>query len=260
MTIVMLAAACGTDNSEDLAAEAAEAKQMITVLEDIRDELATAKEERDEVATAKDALAESNSDLERKLAQLEESLEEKEALIELLMERSDNAFEELVALIEEGEALMETEGKDLWEPKEEAAALWCGGTDWSSSKCFAAIDALDKVYEDVHANWIEKMPGLQARLASLNLSSEHPDASRARDSFIEHMRAWRNYQAEESFLFPSLVDFRLDQSVLMEWIEMDRAGYSATINGTFADTCTGLGNSQPKDDSYRERIIDICDD
>ena len=50
----MLTVACGSDGSEDLAAQ-----------------LVAANEEIEEIAAAKDALAESNSDLERKLAQLE---------------------------------------------------------------------------------------------------------------------------------------------------------------------------------------------
>ena len=255
MTIVMLAAACGTDNSEDLAAEAAEAKQMITVLEDIRDELATAKEERDEVAAAKDALAEFNSDLERKLAELEESLEEKEALIELLMERSDNDFEELVSLIEEGEALMEERGKDIWRPKMDA--LFSCET---ASKCANAIEAFDSTLENVVSDWWDEMPGLMARLASLNLSSAHPDASRARDAFLDHLRGWRNYKTEESLLFPSLEQLEQDTSLYFAWLDWDDSSHRDIITETFDDVCTGLGNSQPGHGSYRERIIDICDD
>lgn len=259
MTIVMLAAACGTDNSEDLAAEAAEAKQMITVLEDIRDELATAKEEREEIAAAKDALAESNSDLERKLAQLEESLEEKEALIELLMERSDNDFEELVSLIEEGESLLEEDGKGVWEPKFKALISSCEH-NMSTLDCAMSVGAYDSALEKALSTWDDEMPLLHARLLSLNLSSEHADASRARDTYLKHLNLWRDQLAEESFHFPSMDSFQADQGALEAWAEWVMNVDFEEINDTHDGTCTGLGNSQPKDDSYRERIIDICDD
>lgn len=47
IALVMLATACGSDGSVDLAAELAEAEQEIVALEKIRDELAAAKEEKE---------------------------------------------------------------------------------------------------------------------------------------------------------------------------------------------------------------------
>lgn len=66
LSVAILAIACGGDGSQDLATQLAAANQEIA-----------------EIADAKDALAASNDDLERKIAQLKASLEDKDRLIEL---------------------------------------------------------------------------------------------------------------------------------------------------------------------------------
>ena len=83
IALVMLATACGSDGSVDLAAELAEAEQEIVALEEIRDELAAAKEEADELAAAKAASDKANRALESTITELEASLEEKETFIDL---------------------------------------------------------------------------------------------------------------------------------------------------------------------------------
>ena len=77
LAVAILAIACGGDGSEDLATQLAAANQEIA-----------------EIADAKDALAESNDDLERKIAQLKASLEDKDRLIELSDE--EDGFLELL--------------------------------------------------------------------------------------------------------------------------------------------------------------------
>jgi hypothetical protein len=99
--------------------------------------------------------------------------------------------------------------------------------------------------------------GLKAELQALRLV-DNAEASRARDAFVQHLRAWRDHISNLRYSMPSSSEvYWMDYSFAQKWKQFD----DNPIQRTFDETCSGLGNAQPKNSSeFESRIIDICDD
>lgn len=177
-------------------------------------------------------------------------------------EFSGDGFESLVSLIEEGEAIMigrfEAEA-DFDLPgcgaryanilADECSSIWPGYRN--------ALEATARIFSD-------RFPGLIAEVSALVLTDEHPDALRAREAYINHLRVWREHVSDWEARFPTRVEATAtDRQKLYDFYEWASEGDGSRqidrIGDTFAEVCVALGNSQPANGSYSTRIRNICD-
>ena len=109
----------------------------------------------------------------------------------------------------------------------------------------------------------DRYPGLRAELAALVLSGEHPDALRAREAYINHLLVWTDYRSAWDVRFPSRQEaIDTDGQAMadfLDWLDGEAARLNDRISETFTETCVALGNSQPSNGSYSERVRNICD-
>lgn len=158
-------------------------------------------------------------------------------------------FESLLVLVEEGENILETT-KLEWLPAQDAL-LRCAASssfcEWERSRFEDALTSAREAFD---------FQGLSAQLQSLRLT-ENLEASRARDSFVKHLRAWR----ESIEIFLAAVRQSSPDSVQSAEL-LDRFRENGNlIQESFDNTCSGLGNAQPAgSDLFKARIVDICDD
>lgn len=163
-------------------------------------------------------------------------------------------FNSLLVLVEEGESVLEGN-----------MVKWKGALeDFASCVVEATLPAFTceesrADLESILASTAEKysLADLRARLQSLRLA-DNDEASRARDAFVRHLRAWHDYVVAFQLTAPSQSDlFRADYGFAAKWGEIS----SDEIGTTFDETCSGLGNGQPPEsDEFAGRIVDICDD
>ena len=94
-------------------------------------------------------------------------------------------------------------------------------------------------------------------LQALKVSDD--GARRLRVALIRHFTAWRD---QPQVYLSSLREFRNDVDVLRFDDEYDRQGgdLSDEIRESFTDLCTTLGDVQPEDLSYQDRIAQMCRD
>jgi hypothetical protein len=163
-------------------------------------------------------------------------------------------FESLLILVEEGEVVLEA-GISDW------TAVLTDFVDCISlgllSLCEEERLQLEKALDSTIEEW--DFQDLKAELQALRLT-ENVDASRARDAYVKHLRAWRDEASTLRSNLPSASQFAAgDLSFLEQWREV--LENNEAIVDSFDATCSGLGNGQPDDSTeFNSRIIDVCDD
>lgn len=170
-----------------------------------------------------------------------------------------DTFEELVAIIEEGTTVIRNAQETTFPGMNDLGR--CDTLEDFSKKIACMADAVGVMGESnkmVNSILQNKMPGLKARATSLNLSSESPDASRARDGYVRYMAAWQDFWSEAETKLPTAQAVREDFGSLTRWAFWDTSPYVKKQKAAMIDMCVGLESSQPKNNSYRERLIDIC--
>jgi hypothetical protein len=163
-------------------------------------------------------------------------------------------FDSLLLLVEEGEMVLEN-AKESWTPVQRDFLECVSQMSVGTFACEGELTKLENEYDEALASF--SFNSLRAELQSLRLTS-YEDASQARDAFVEHLRAWRDYISELRFLLPSNSDLFIgDYSFAQAWADVS----TSEISRTFDETCSSLGNGQPSDnDEFAIRIVDICDD
>ncbi len=164
-------------------------------------------------------------------------------------------FESLLVMVEEGESVLEA-AKPRWTPLRD-----------DFLKCLAEINSRVDNCEDERESLASEFDTtleafefseLKAELQALRLT-DNPEASRARDAFVRHLRAWQEYISDMRNSMPTQNQiYQRD----FEFVETWRAIWSSEeINNTFDELCSGLGNGQPANsDEFTVRIVDICND
>jgi hypothetical protein len=164
-------------------------------------------------------------------------------------------FESLLLLVEEGESILESEIIHF-EPAQRNF-LECLNSEISPiGACESLRSRLEVVFDETLVEF--QFQGLIAELNSLKLSSSD-DASLARDEFVKHLRAWRQYISDFRYSMPSSFELSSnDLAFLDTWADVYE---NSQITETFDALCSGLGNAQPSStDEFSARIIDICND
>ena len=172
-------------------------------------------------------------------------------------ETDNSLFEELLTLVEEGEAVLESEYRDSFD---EAHGLFLSCADdynWWSPSCHELRDLNAERSEAFLEEIYNTFPSIRARIFALPPTYDNPAVTRAKDAYIAHLDAWqeiirfylRAYSAANQ---EELVSISEEQSVSLLIDE---------ITATFRNLCRELGNAQlERNESLEERIVDICDD
>ena len=125
-------------------------------------------------------------------------------------------------------------------------------------------------FENFASTYSSDVQSLKAELLAIQL--DDATLRSLRDTTIEHFDSWRkmsdfDYGAYWEISSAYLADLSLgaDQQAvdaLLDEIFLGEAyeALSDQISDTFNHECSLLSDAQPADGSYRERIIDICDD
>lgn len=164
-------------------------------------------------------------------------------------------FESLLVMVEQGESVLEA-AKPRWIPLRDDFLECLAEIDSPFDDCKAERESLVSEF-DATVVFFE-FRELKAELQALRLA-DNPEASRARDAFVKHLRAWQEYISDMRNSMPT-------QNQIYErdfgFIETWRAIWSSKeINNTFDELCSGLGNGQPANsDKFTARIVDICND
>lgn len=157
-------------------------------------------------------------------------------------------------LVEQGESILENGVADFSAIRDDFVECMSGKMS-RSSECELERASLERVLDDVLQRF--NFQSLTAELQSLRLVTNR-DASLARDSFVQHLRAWRNYVEDLRYSMPTSREvYDLDFDFVDRWLDIS----TDEISTTFDVICSSLGNAQPANsDDFRERIIDICDE
>ena len=141
----------------------------------------------------------------------------------------------------------------------------------------AAINAFDETiysararFSDFSERYSSDVLGFEAELFSIKLEDE--TLRELRTAAVDHFGAWRDENAIYSQNYQTFTDaylddlsFGADDSAVDDFVselwETDKINANSELIGaTFDEVCTLLSDAQPADNSYRDRIIDICDD
>ena len=141
----------------------------------------------------------------------------------------------------------------------------------------AAINAFDETiysartrFSDFSERYSSDVLGFEAELFSIKLEDE--TLRELRTAAVDHFGAWRDQSAIYSQNYQIFTDAYLDDlsfgaddsavdDLVNELWETDKINANGElISATFDEVCTLLSDAQPADNSYRDRIIDICDD
>ena len=163
-------------------------------------------------------------------------------------------FEKLLVLVEQGESILESEKLDFGPAQ--SSFLDCLNAELFAGACEFKRGELEFEFDQTLIEF-----DFQSQIAELNSLrlSENDDASLARDAFVKHLRAWREYISDFQFSLPSSSELsQNDLSFLEIWLDIQE---NNEISETFDELCSGLGNAQPSgNDEFSARIIDVCDD
>ncbi|NBT00239.1 MAG: hypothetical protein EBS61_06270 [Betaproteobacteria bacterium] len=167
-------------------------------------------------------------------------------------------FESLLSLIEEGESTVEVEKARYVIVRDDFVDCLVDYRDGLARPdvCETKRESLEKVLITTSSKF--DFQELFAELQSLRLA-DSPEASRARDAFVSHLRAWEEYISDIRYAMPTTEEiYGMNYSFINEWVSIND---SSRITSTFDEVCSALGNAQPENsDEYRARVIDICDD
>lgn len=176
-------------------------------------------------------------------------------------ESRGDGFESLVSLIEEGEAIM----IGRFEAEDDFDLFGCANrySDLLAEECSSIWPGYRNALEATARIFSDRFPGLVAEVSALVLTDEHPDALRAREAYINHLRVWREHKNAFEARFPTRVEATAtDRQKLYDFYEWASEGDGSRqidrIGDTFAEVCVALGNSQPANGSYSTRIRNIC--
>ena len=141
----------------------------------------------------------------------------------------------------------------------------------------AAINVFDETiysararFSDFSERYSSDVLGFEAELFSIKLEDE--TLRELRSAAIDHFDAWRDQNALYLQHYQTFTDAYLDDlafgaddsavdDLLDELWETEEVNANIElISATFDEVCTLLSDAQPADISYRDRIIDICDD
>jgi hypothetical protein len=164
-------------------------------------------------------------------------------------------FEALLLLVEKGESVLE-DGKVTFEPAQKDFLECLTQITYQPWGCETERQYLENAFDATLEKY--EFQGLMAETNSLRLTGNE-EASRARDSFVKHLRAWRDYISDFRYSMPSSAQISSeDYTFVVTWKDISD---NNQISDTFDELCSGLGNAQPsKTSEFSGRIIDICDD
>jgi hypothetical protein len=173
----------------------------------------------------------------------------------LLGASEKESFESLLVLVESSESILESEKLNF--APAQAEFLEClnsgSGASWT---CESERGVLESVFDQTLVRF-----GFQREIAELNALrlSDNDDASLARDAFVKHLRAWRQYISDYRYSLPTSTQlYSNDLSFFDVWLDIYE---NNEISKTFDQLCSGLGNAQPSDvKDFTDRIVDICDE
>ena len=171
-------------------------------------------------------------------------------------EETSETFNSLLTIIEEGEEILESGKAKFSLAEKDFLDCLVSQTKTNSIECAEEMLYLDSVYDETLKSY--DFQSLIARMNALRLV-DNESATQARDAFVQHLDAWRSTISDLKYSLPNLEElYKHEWSFLDKW---DEIGQESTINGSFQETCSSLGNAQPENsDEFAQRIIDICDE
>lgn len=139
----------------------------------------------------------------------------------------------------------------------------------------AALDSIEPTRMDLHSRsialsntYLDELAPLKARLFALRV--EDDSTKELRDITLQHFEAWKTCGPAQFAWFRHITGIAFDDPSIplgSTWSELWTQSQDLVkgepcqnVSPTFSELCITLGDLQPSDLSFKDTVIDICDD